>query len=153
MKNVVQTVGGKTNDESNIFRSYMYKYKNVIEDTSYGAHVELFSKTSNSAVQLVSGQRIEQLFSEGISLLAYFGHSSANTLEFNLSDPSAYNNPGRYPFFLVSGSIAGNNYIFDTLRILQNNRSISEKFVLSSQRGSIAFLASTHFGIAPQLDD
>ncbi|HEY9343336.1 MAG TPA: C25 family cysteine peptidase, partial [Hanamia sp.] len=153
MKNVVQTVGGKTNDESNIFRSFMSRYKNVIEDTSYGAHVELFSKTSNSAVQLAAGQRIEQLFSEGISLLAYFGHSSANVLEFNLSDPSAYNNPGRYPFFLVSGCIAGNNYIFDTLRILQKNLSISENFVLSSQRGSIAFLASTHYGIAPQLDD
>ncbi|MEO5650278.1 MAG: C25 family cysteine peptidase [Ginsengibacter sp.] len=153
MKNVVQTVGGKTNDESSIFRNFMYKYKNAIEDTSYGAHVELFSKTSNSAVQLVAGQRIEQLFSEGISLLAYFGHSSANTLEFNLSDPTAYNNPGRYPFFLVSGCTAGNNYIYDTTRITGKNLSISENFVLSAQRGSIAFLASTHFGIAPQLDE
>ncbi|MFS8082969.1 MAG: C25 family cysteine peptidase [Ginsengibacter sp.] len=153
MKNIVQIVGGKDSDENNLFRQYMYGYKNILEDTLYGGHVELFSKTSNSAVQLISGQRVEQLFSEGISILSYFGHSSANTLEFNLSDPSAYNNPGKYPFFLVSGCTAGNNYIYDTLRILQNSLSISENFVLASERGSIAFLASTHYGIPPFLDD
>ena len=153
MKNIVQIVGGKDSDENNLFRQYMFGYKNILEDTLYGGHVELFSKTSNSAVQLISGQRIEQLFSEGISLLSYFGHSSANTLEFNLSDPSAYNNPGKYPFFLVSGCTAGNNYIFDTLRLLQNILSISENFVLANQRGSIAFLASTHYGIPPFLDE
>ncbi|MBS1738187.1 MAG: hypothetical protein JSS98_16510 [Bacteroidetes bacterium] len=153
MKNVVQIVGGKDSDENNLFRQYMYGYKNMLEDTLYGGHVELFSKTSNSAVQLISGQRIEQLFSDGISILSYFGHSSANTLEFNLGDPTAYNNPGKYPFFLVSGCTAGNNYIYDTLRIIQNNLSISENFVLASQRGSIAFMASTHYGIPPFLDD
>jgi hypothetical protein len=153
MKNIVQIVGGKIGDENNEFRAYMYNYKNVLEDTLFGGHTELFSKTSNSAVQLISSQRIEQLFSEGIGILSYFGHSSANTLEFNLGDPTAYNNPGRYPFFIVSGCTAGNNYIYDTLRILQNNLSISESFVLSKQRGSIAFLASTHYGIPPQLND
>ena len=153
MKNVVQIVGGKDNDESDVFRRYMNQYKNILSDTAFGGHVELFSKTSNSAVQLISSQRIENLFEEGIGLIAYFGHSSANTLEYNLNDPSSYNNPGKYPFFLVSGCTAGNNYIFDTLRILQNSRSISESFVLSPQRGSIAMLASTHYGIAPYLDE
>ena len=153
MKKVVQVVGGNDNNENDLFRRYMNQYKNIIEDTSYGGNVELFSKTSNSAVQLISGQRIEQLFSEGISVLAYFGHSSATTLAFNLSDPAAYNNPGKYPFFLVSGCTAGNNYIFDTLRIIQNNLTISENFVLYNQRGSIAMLASTHYGIPPYLDE
>ncbi len=63
-------------------------------------------------------------------------------LEFDLSDPSAYHNQGKYPFFLVSGCTAGNNYIYDPSRITQNNLSISEKFVLANELGSIGFLAS-----------
>lgn len=153
MKNVVQIVGGKDSSENGTFRNYMYGYKNILRDTALGAHVELFSKTSNSAVQLISSQRIEQLFEQGIGILSYFGHSSANTLEYNLSDPQAYNNPSKYPFFIVSGCTAGNNYVFDTLRFITGRKTISEDFVLSKRRGSISFLASTHYGIPPYLDE
>ena len=153
MKKVVNIVGGRDSTDNNLFSYYMNKYKTILEDTLFGANVETFSKASSAAVQLIAGQRIGQLFNEGIGLVNYFGHSSANTLEFNLSDPSEYNNQGRYPFFMVSGCTAGNNYIYDTLRAIQNNLSISENFVLSKQRGSIGFLASSHLGIPPYLDD
>ncbi|MDQ6764186.1 MAG: C25 family cysteine peptidase, partial [Bacteroidota bacterium] len=153
MKNVVHVIGGSDSSENDLFTYYMDQYKKIIEDTLYGAHVETFAKSSSSAVQLVSGQRVEELFNEGISLLGYFGHSSANTLAFNLSDPSFYQNQGRYPFFSVSGCTAGNNYIYDPTRITQNNLSISEKFVLASERGSIGFLASTHLGVPPYLNN
>ncbi|HEY8658235.1 MAG TPA: C25 family cysteine peptidase [Hanamia sp.] len=153
MKNVVHIAGGREVSENDLFSFYLNQYQGIIEDTLYGAHVETFSKSSNSAVQLISGQRINDLFNEGISLLTYFGHSSANVLEFNLSDPSVYNNQGRYPFFLVSGCSVGNNYIYDTLRIIQNNLTISENFVLSKEKGSIGFLADTHLGIPPFLND
>lgn len=153
MKNVVHIIGGRETGENDLFTYYMSGYRDIIQDTLYGAHVETFSKSSNAAVQLIAGQRLTQLFSEGISILGYFGHSSANVLEFNLNDPSSYNNQGRYPLFLVSGCTAGNNYIFDTLRIIQNNLSISENFVLANERGSIGFLASTHLGIPNYLND
>lgn len=153
MKNVVHIVGGRETSENDLFTFYLNQYKGIIEDTLYGAHVETFSKSSNSAVQLIASQRINDLFNEGISLLTYFGHSSANVLEFNLSDPSVYNNQGKYPFFLVSGCSVGNNYIYDTLRIIQNNLTISENFVLSKEKGSIGFLADSHLGIPPFLND
>ncbi len=153
MKKVVNIVGGKDSSDNDLFGYYMNLYKDIIEDTLYGANVETFSKSSSAAVQLIASQRINDLFNSGISLLAYFGHSSANILEFNLSDPSEYNNQGRYPFFFVSGCTAGNNYIYDTLRIIDNAKSISENFVLSKQRGSIAFLASSHLGIPPYLNN
>ena len=152
MKNVVHVIGGSDSSENDLFQFYMNQYKAIIEDTLYGGKVETFSKSSNSAVQLISGQRIEELFNQGISLISYFGHSAANTLAFNLSDPSVYQNQGRYPFFLVSGCTAGNNYIYDPLRITQNNLSISENFVLANERGSIAFLASSHLGVPPYLN-
>jgi hypothetical protein len=153
MKKVVNIVGGKDSSDNNLFGYYMGLYKDIIEDTLYGANVETFSKSSSAAVQLIASQRISDLFNSGISLLAYFGHSSANILEFNLSDPTEYDNQGRYPFFMVSGCTAGNNYIYDTLRILQDAKSISENFVLSKQRGSIGFLASSHLGIPPYLNN
>ena len=153
MKNVVQIVGGKESWENDLFAYYMGNYKNIIEDTLYGAHVETFSKSSKAAVQLVASKRVEELFTEGISILGYFGHSSANSLEFNLSDPNSYNNKGKYPVFLVSGCTAGNNYIYDTLRIIQNNMTISEKFVFAKQKGSVGFLASTHLGIPNYIND
>ncbi len=153
MKKVVHIVGGKDSSDNDLFGYYMSLYKDIIQDTLYGANVETFSKSSSAAVQLIAGQRISDLFNSGISLLAYFGHSSANILEFNLSDPSEYNNQGRYPFFFVSGCTAGNNYIYDTLRILQDAMTISENFVLSKERGSIAFLASSHLGIPPYLNN
>src|SRR6185437_5740510 len=64
-----------------------------------------------------------------------------------------YNNAGRYPFFLVSGCTAGNNYIYDSLRILDNELSISENFILSKERGSVGFLADSHLGIPPYLNN
>lgn len=152
-KKVVNIVGGRDSSENQLFGYYMDIYKNILEDTLFGANVETFSKSSSAAVQLIAGKRIGELFNSGISVLAYFGHSSANVLEFNLSDPSEYNNEGRYPFFMVSGCTAGNNYIYDTLRIIQNSLSISENFVLSKQRGSIGFLASSHLGIPPYLNN
>lgn len=152
-KNVVQIVGGKDNSENGNFRNYMYGYKLQLEDSSLGMHVETFSKTTTAAVQMASMKRIKDLFEEGIGILAYFGHSSATTLEFNLDDPTQYNNPEKYPVFIVSGCIAGNNFTYDSSRVISAKSTISENFVLSKQRGSIAFIASTHYGIAKYLND
>ncbi len=151
MKNILHIAGGKDSSENLSFLSYMSLYKALAEDTLYGGKVETFSKTSSGAVQQVSSQRIEDLFAEGLGFIGYFGHSSANTFEFNLSNPDAYNNPGKYPFFNVSGCSAGNFYIYDPQRVA-GSMTISEKYILANQRGSIGFLADTHFGIPPFLN-
>ena len=152
MKNVVHVIGGANADENRIFRDYMDEYKKIIEDTTYFAgKVETFEKSSTSSVEQASGERLQQLIMEGVSEISYFGHSSANTLAFNLTSPEFFNNQGKYPFFTVSGCSAGNFFSFEPLR-LQGNLSISEKYVLAQNRGSIAFLASTHLGIPPYLN-
>ena len=151
MKNFIHVVGGKDSSENNTFKSYMNSYKNIAQDTSFGAYVETFAKTSTGIIQQASGQRIEELFNQGLGFVGYFGHSSANTFEFNLSNPEIYHNEGKYPFFNVSGCSAGNFYVYDQLR-LTGNLSLSEKYVLANQRGSIGFLADTHFGIPPFLN-
>ncbi|MDQ6757012.1 MAG: C25 family cysteine peptidase [Bacteroidota bacterium] len=152
MKNMAHVIGGKDVSESDLFKFYMDGFKRIIEDTLYGAKVETFSKSSTAAVQIFASQRIEDLFKEGMSMITYFGHSSANTLEFNLSSPENYYNQGKYPFFNVNGCIAGNNYSSNMQR-LSGDFTLSEKYVLTNQRGSIAFLASSHLGIPPFLNN
>ena len=151
MKNFMHVIGGKDSSENASFSFYMNGYKRIAEDTLYGAKVETFSKTSSAPVQQANSERILQLMNNGLGLIGYFGHSSANTFEFNLSDPAIFNNIGKYPFFNVSGCSAGNFYVFDPLRP-GGSLSISEKYTLSSQSGSIGFLADTHFGIPPFLN-
>ena len=151
MKNVLHVAGGRDTSENNAFRGFMNAYEQIIEDTAFGGYTETFTKTSTGAVQQASSTRIQELFEEGLGFIGYFGHSSANTFEFNLSNPETYNSGGKYPFFNVSGCSAGNFYVFDPLR-LSGNLSISEKYTLAPSRGSIGFLADTHFGIPPFLN-
>jgi hypothetical protein len=151
MKKFMHVIGGKDVSENETFKTYMDGYKRIAEDTLLGASVETFSKTSTGSVQQANSQRIEQLFAEGLGYIGYFGHSSANTFEFNLSNPELYNNGGKYPFFNVSGCSAGNFFNFDPSRA-SGVLSLSEKYILAPQRGSIGFLANTHFGIPPFLN-
>jgi Peptidase family C25 len=151
MKNVIHLSGGATSDETATFVNDLNQYKIVGEDTLYGAHVETFAKSISGSVQEASNARVEQLFKEGLSIVSYFGHSSANVLGFNISSPDTYQNQGKYPFINVSGCSAGNFYNYDITR-LSGGMSLSEKYIFANQKGSIGFLADTHYGIEPFLD-
>ena len=151
MKNIIHVTGASDPYLGTVLCNYMHVYRQIIEDTIYGGNVHTFCKTSTNTVDQLNSERITQLFEEGLSILTYFGHSSSTTLEFNLDNPQAYNNPGKYPVFFVNGCNAGNFFNFNAQR-LSFLPTLSEKFVLAKQRGSIAFVASTHFGIVNYLN-
>jgi hypothetical protein len=151
MKNVVHVTGSSDPYLGTVLCHYMDVYRQIIEDTAYGAIVSNFCKTSTNPVEQISSGRLENLFAEGISFLTYFGHSSSTTLEFNIDNPQNYNNPGKYPLFFVNGCNAGNFFTYNPQRLVANE-TLSEKFTLAKQRGSIAFVASTHYGIVNYLN-
>jgi hypothetical protein len=151
MKNAVNVVGAREPVLSATLTNYLLGYRRVVIDTLFGASVHTFSKSTAATVEQASSEKLASLFQEGISLLTYFGHSSAASLEFNLDDPSAYNNQSKYPLFQLLGCNAGNFFTFNPAR-LTTKETISEKYVLAPQRGTIATIASTHFGIANYLD-
>lgn len=151
MKNVVHVTGSSDPYLGTVLCNYMGEYKELIKDTLFGGNVHTFCKSSTNPVEQVNNDKIASLFEEGISILTYFGHSSSTTLEFNLDNPSTYNNPGKYPVFYVNGCNAGNFFTFNPQRLV-TNETLSEKFVLAKQRGSIAFMASSHFGIVNYLN-
>ncbi|MDB5252021.1 MAG: hypothetical protein JWP27_1190 [Flaviaesturariibacter sp.] len=146
MKNIVHAVGISEPSALAEVDGYMNSYRQIISDTLFGGKVTTFTKSSPNSVEQVNSGELDRLFAEGITLLTYFGHSSSNTLEFNLNNPDQYNNPGKYPMFIALGCNAGN--FFGANRA----ETLSERFVLAPQRGSIGFLASSHFGITTYLD-
>ncbi|MCW3119997.1 MAG: hypothetical protein JWM28_4079 [Chitinophagaceae bacterium] len=151
MKNVVHVVGSSDEQLGAVLKDYMNKYNSIIADSLYGGKVYTFNKSSTNPVEQLGTTLLPSLFHEGISLLLYFGHSSANTLAFNLDDPKKYNNPGKYPVMIMLGCNAGNFFNYNVGRFITQN-TISENFLLSPNRGSIAFFASTHLGIVHYLD-
>lgn len=151
MKNVVHIVGASEPGLQALLDGYMKKYTSMIQDTLFGANVTTFTKTSASSVEQINSGYLNKLFEDGITLMTYFGHSSSGTLEFNLNNPDQYNNQGKYPLFVALGCNAGNFYNFATDR-LSVKETLSEKYVLAANRGTIGFIASSHFGIVHYLD-
>ncbi len=151
MKNVLHVTGSSDPYLGVVLCNYMSNYKQIIQDTAYGGRVQTFCKASTNAIEQINNEKISQLFEEGIGIITYFGHSSTTTLEFNLDNPQAYNNQGKYPVFFVNGCNAGDFFTYNTTRLIVNE-TLSEKFTLAKQRGGIAFVASTHYGIVNYLN-
>ncbi len=152
MKTMVHVVGANDASLDASLTAHLNSYRDIVIDTFYGASVTSFNKTSTGPVTPITNALMQQLFENGISLLNYFGHSAATALDYNLNSPDQYNNYGKYPVFLVNGCSAGNIFSFDTSR-LGLITSLSELYVLAKDRGSIGFIASTHFGVESYLDN
>lgn len=146
MKNVIHVVGANDAGTASLITPYMENYRRIIEDTLFGGRVTTFNKFNTTTASKIENERLAQLFQRGFSLLTYFGHSSATVLDYNLEDPGLYNNAGKYPVFMLNGCNAGNFFDLDTPR-LRAKSTISEKYILAKNRGSIGLIASTHFGI------
>jgi hypothetical protein len=148
-KNVIHVAGANDYLGEQI-KFYLNQYGNVLKDTSFGANIYSIQKTSVATVQNLASANINRLFQEGFSLLTYFGHSSPTTLEFNLDNPVNYPAIGKYPVMMVNGCQAGNMFLSNSSR-LSGDYVITEKWVLTPERGAVAFIASTHLGIVNYL--
>ncbi|MBS1934372.1 MAG: hypothetical protein JST96_10270, partial [Bacteroidetes bacterium] len=151
MKNVVHVTGASDPYLGAVLCNYMSSYQQIIQDTSFGGTAIPFCKVTATEVDQISDQLLNTLFSTGFSILNYFGHSSASQLAYNLNDPSLYNNTGKYPVFYVNGCDAGDFFLYDPARF-STSKTLSETWVLAKEKGAIAFVASTHWGIVNYLN-
>jgi hypothetical protein len=152
MKNVAHIVGADDEITNNTISNYMANYQNIIQAPSFGGEVYTFNKLTTSQGNQGTSAFLQQLFSSGLGLLNYFGHGSQSTLDFDLNDPSDFNNPGKYPVFFVNGCNAGDVYNYDTARfsVISN---LSENYVLEPNNGAVAFIGGTNFGVTTYLDN
>jgi hypothetical protein len=128
----------------------MDSYEATIRDTLFGANVFRFSKNSGQNTAIGTTKSLENIFNEGMSFITYFGHSSANNLEFNLDEPTNYQNTGKYPVIMVNGCTTGNLFTYETLRGVSGG-TLSEKYIFTNQKGSVGFIATTHWGLLSPL--
>ncbi|RYE00754.1 MAG: hypothetical protein EOP50_03205, partial [Sphingobacteriales bacterium] len=152
MKNVVHLAGSTEPALLTTLSTYLDQLKDIVSDTLFGGHVTTFIKNSPNTIQQINNGELDRLFAEGISLITYFGHSASSHLEYNLNNPDQYNNPGKYPLFMALGCNVGNVYNLNGTR-LNTLETISEQYTLAPGRGSIGFIASSHFGITDYLQN
>ncbi len=150
-KKVLQLTGANDTELGIQLDTFMRNYSAVISDTLFGANTITYSKTADPAAYPQALLDFTDQYNTGCGLLQYFGHSSTSSIDFNLNDPNNYQNTGKYPLFIVNGCLAGNIFDFETSR-KTNIATLSEKFVLAPQKGSIGYLSTSSFGVVNYLD-
>lgn len=136
--------GGTFQTELTQFRVFVDEFKRVAEDRLWGASVTTISKRDPKPVEFIN---ISRQINEGMNLVTFFGHSSSNATDIDIgfaTDPlQGYNNPGRYPVFLVNGCNAGSFFF--------GFKNFGEDWMLAANRGARAFIAHSSFGFSGPL--
>ncbi|MBK7336031.1 MAG: hypothetical protein IPJ00_07620 [Saprospirales bacterium] len=90
-----------------------------------------------------TGEIIDEI-NQGISILTFFGHSSATVIDFNFDEPDSYDNEGKYPLMLSFGCLSGE--MFNT------SKGMGERFITAEKKGMIAFISSPGYGFISSLN-
>ncbi|GIV30147.1 MAG: hypothetical protein KatS3mg028_1213 [Bacteroidia bacterium] len=144
-KQGIHFAGGINAWEQLTFLSYMNNLKNIFEDTLLGGNIiSTFKKTSSAPIQTSVSDSVKLLINNGVGLIGYFGHGSPGGFDIAIENVNDYNNTGKYPVFIVNGCYAGNIF-------LPGNYSVSENWILTSQKGAVDFIASSSLGFAGYL--
>ncbi|MCH2021491.1 MAG: C25 family cysteine peptidase [Saprospiraceae bacterium] len=133
-KNVLHLGGGKNSNEQIIIRNHLDAMKTTIEAPSFGGNVQSFFKSSTNPIQVVQSEYLDSLINSGVSMLTFFGHSSANSFDFNLDHPENYTNYKKYPLIMALGCYGGT--------LFEATPFISEDFIFEPNAGAGVFIAS-----------
>lgn len=134
-KNVLHLGGGADAYQQNLISGHLNTMKATAQAPHFGANVESFFKTSSAPIQAAQSAFLDSLINSGTALITFFGHSSANSFDFNLDYPGNYTNQSKYPLILALGCYGGT--------ISAATPLISEQFVFEPDAGAAVFLAST----------
>lgn len=153
MKQVLHFSGGTSVQEQSQLANYINNWKQIIEDTSYGAKVITFAKNSPAPIDQAQQQVVKNIINKGISLLTFFGHSSATVgFDMSIDEPNNYTNYERYPIIISNGCLVG--------LIHGASRNYSERFVIPRANegyhglntGAIGFFATTGLSVSSALN-
>lgn len=137
-KQVLHFSGGTTTYDQQEFQMYLNDMKDSIETAQFGGNVTTYMKTSSDPLDPVAVAEVSDRIENGVSIMNFFGHATADGFEINVDDPSNWNNKGKYPIVIGNACYTGD--------IFQNYLSASEKFVLLPEEGAIAFISSVRLG-------
>jgi len=143
MKKMVHLGGGAPHEQA-LLRGYLEGMQSIAENSKFGAEVTAFYKQTADPIQISQTDALKSLINNGISILTFFGHSSTGSFDYSIDNAASYDNKGRYPVIFSFGCFSG--------RIHTQSIGISEDFVITPEKGAIAFFASTGTGFANKLN-
>lgn len=143
-KEVLHLSGGIQPFEITAFKQYMETFEEIAAGPYYGGTVTTIAKHEPNPVELIN---VSGEVNKGVNLITFFGHSSPNTIDIDIgfaTDPVlGYNNPGKYPAFLINGCNAG---VF-----FSNSTVFGEDWILAANKGARNFIAHSSFGFVSTL--
>ncbi|PBQ34076.1 hypothetical protein CNR22_20605 [Sphingobacteriaceae bacterium] len=144
-KQVLHFVGGDDEVLLNQLSGYMTGFEQIIEDSLFGGNVTTVKKNTTAPVQSNISDSLRNVINRGAALINFFGHGSVSGFDQAVDDPETYNNKDKYPFVIANSCYSGDIHV-------DKERSVSERFVIANQKGSIGFLATTSYGFPWNLD-
>ncbi len=143
-KDLLHLSGGLSSLELVVFNRYMNDFADIAENIYFGGEVATVRKDNTEEVQLIN---ISDEVNDGLNLVTFFGHSAPFITDIDIgyvSDPSmGYNNPDKYPMFLVNGCQAG--------QFFSESVVFGEDWTLAQNKGSVGFIAHSSFGFSSSL--
>jgi Peptidase family C25 len=139
MKNIIHLVGGE-----DAFQNSLGNMGNIITNNKFGGKVYTFYKTSTDPVQSSNSEVVRNLIKKGVSIVNFYGHSSAGNISFALDGAADMGNKGRYFYFLAHGCYSGQVHI--------PQKSLGPNYLFEDDAGAIAFAAPTSYGLPYMLD-
>lgn len=134
-KEILHFGGGATATEQATFKSYLQIYENTLEGQNFGGNVTSYYKSVSDPIDPAVLYEVTDQINDGVSLMTFFGHASADGFDQNIDDPDTWDNKGKYPVVVGNACQTGNIHE-------PNNLSASEEYVLIGDKGAIAFLAN-----------
>lgn len=139
-KKQVMHISGGDPTILNQLRGFVADFENILENSTMGAEVTTFSKTSTDPIQTSPSAGIAELFKKGVRLFTIFGHSNSNGFDYYIEPPE---NPGRYPLVFGFGCYSGNCAI--------GGRGFGERYTLRANAGGIGAFATSGYGYLTDL--
>jgi len=145
MKQIIHFGGGSSTAEQTQFSSYLQSYEYTAEGLNFGGNVHTYLKQTSDPIDPNEYEEVMDLINDGVSLITFFGHSSANGFDQNIDEPVNWSNAGKYPILLANACYSGD------IHQPGNALSASEDFVMQPNKGVVAFMSSTKQGFAGTL--
>ncbi len=112
----------------------------IAVDTPWGASVTTIAKNSTDYIQVADPAIVDSVINNGVGVISFFGHSSQQNLDYNLDNPSTYQNKGKYFLMTALGCSVGNTFGLNTIR------NLTEQMLAEPDKAAIGFWAQSTTG-------
>lgn len=137
-KQILHFSGGSNAAQQEQFFTYMEGMRNTIEDSLFAGNVTTFRKLTSDPFNPAQTSEMRDRIADGVSIMNFFGHASAQGFDINIDEPALWGNTGKYPVVIGNGCLNGN--------IFQPFDVASIRYLNEINLGAIAFISPVNYG-------